>query len=195
MNNSGQTRLADGTHRIRFTPSHKQLTTIVDDVDSFLEDNERDLLQDDNEGVVGQRLYKLRRSLEQVRIVASELEREPDPAILAQRIYERMKDFASAGVFKDGMVPGYVYNAIGAVLFDQYRHLGSIQREEIRRMTASIMAAGDGGENTMSVSEARALMVREDWSIADMLEHCQLEEDGLRERLEFDPDTGKPWED
>lgn len=200
MDDSGQTQLADGTTRIQFVPTHQQLTSIASDFDQFLNDNERDLLEDDNDGEMGKLLHRLSRNSEQLRVIAGKLEREPDPGVLADRIYDWLKDwvtatFAGKDMTKSGpfLTPAFVHNAILDILTDQYRHLDANQREEIRRMTAQIMAAGDGGDNTMDVSEARALMVRENWSIAQMLEWCQLEEDGLRQRLDFDPDTGGDW--
>lgn len=119
--------------------------------------------------------------------IAQELRTQPDQAILAQRIYDKLKDHAAAGAFARHMVPSFVHADVLAILTDEYAHLNTLQREAIKTMTADIMSAGDGDPKRFN-SEARGEV--SNWSIKQMLEWTQLEHDKLCKRLKFDPETG-----
>ena len=111
-----------------------------------------------------------------------------EPEIFAQRIFDYINNLHPA-IKMDTTV----YQHIISILKDPYAHLDAVQRERIRDMTASVMAAGDGGENTMSYAESRGQI--SDWSIEDMLHWVHLDGEGLRKRLDFNPETGNKWEE
>ena len=205
MDDSGQTQLADGTTRIQFVPTHQQLTKIADDMEGLVAGfrSTADLRdRDHGSNKFTKRARELELDVEQLRLIAAKLEREPEPGVLADRIYNWLKDwvaatFAGKDMTKSGpfLTPGFVHNAILDILTDQYRHLDSVQREAITDMTAQVMVARGNDNVTLltGTSPARALMVKEGWSIAKMLEYCGFDEDNLRQRLDFDPDTGGDW--
>tara|TARA_B100000614_G_scaffold262909_1_gene300644 strand:+ start:158148 stop:158798 length:651 start_codon:yes stop_codon:yes gene_type:complete len=205
MDDSGQTQLADGTTRIQFVPTHQQLTKIADDMAGLVDTYSHNAPEiDANLGSdrFRRRARELELDIEQLRLIAAKLEREPDPGVLADRIYNWLKDwvtatFAGKDMTKSGpfLTPGFVHNAILDILTDQYRHLDSVQREAITDMTAQVMVARGNDNVTLltGTGPARALMVREGWSIAQMLEYCGFDEGNLRQRLDFDPDTGGDW--
>lgn len=188
MNDSGQRQNADGSTTIRHMPSHEQMRAIIRDFEPIVIDEMNaaqayKFMEDTEDKIRAARMLEL--NLNQLRIIANELERRPAPNIFAQRIYALMPAQAEPGLYGD----------ILAILEDQYAHLNNRQRDAILAMTSRIMAAGDGGDNTMTEFDATEYIRGQGWSIADMLGWCQLDDErDLRARLDFNPDTGNEWE-
>lgn len=73
---------------------------------------------------------------------------------------------------------------------DPYAHLTDEQRRQIESECAEILSAGDGGDNTMPLCDARVLLLEQ--SIEEMMRNSQV--DDWSKRLDFDPETGLPWD-
>jgi len=160
-----------------------QIRVHVREVNKLLNNEERVLLKMDDSGAVGRMLYQIRRSNEQMLIIADELERCPDAGVFAQRIID---EISNRGY--NSLAP-HMYPCIIEILNDPYAHLDTVQREAIRDRTADVYAAGSGN-TTMPVDVARGQIV--DWSIEQMIKFVDNPDIWLE--LDFDPRTGEPWQ-
>lgn len=180
INQPGARQNTDGTTTIQMATRPSQLEGIAKAMRDFADDPTPDAI------------LRVSRMADQVEIIADEIRAIPSNELLASRIYGCLKDHADSRSFgRDGsFVPSFVHNDILRIMNDPYAHLTDEQRRQIESECAEILSAGDGGDNTMPLCDARVLLLEQ--SIEEMMRNSQV--DDWSKRLDFDPETGLPWD-